>query len=269
MGGAEVSIRGQKASIIGTPDVNVTDRANRLLGIVYGNLSQLQQRPVTNELLIQLTSAGIQIDPRQIRNLLFATDSIDVSGSNVNATIPGTVDVSDRAARLLGITYGSQNQKLLQRAVTFDLQTQLRTNGTEYDARDRNWDLNFGTDQVDVSGSSVTVTNAPAIPINDFNTDINIGSGSSSTHTYTATGNFRLTLVEASASGAMKIEIKSGISGSETTKMVAFTTGSNLAIQLHFKEEIQLTAGQKILVIRTNREIQAMDIFSTILGFNV
>lgn len=46
-----------------------------------------------------------------------------------------SADVSDRAGRLLGVIYGSQGQQLLQRAVTFDTQVQLRTAGTEYDAR--------------------------------------------------------------------------------------------------------------------------------------
>jgi hypothetical protein len=44
-------------------------------------------------------------------------------------------DISDRAARLLGIVYGSQGQQLLQRAATFDLLTQLRHAGVEIDPR--------------------------------------------------------------------------------------------------------------------------------------
>lgn len=39
------------AVISGTPDVNVTDRVARLLGIVYGNIDQLQQKVTTKELL--------------------------------------------------------------------------------------------------------------------------------------------------------------------------------------------------------------------------
>jgi hypothetical protein len=44
-------------------------------------------------------------------------------------------DVSDRAARLLGVIYGSQAQQLLQRAATFDLLIQLRHAGLEIDPR--------------------------------------------------------------------------------------------------------------------------------------
>jgi hypothetical protein len=85
---------------------DMSDRAARLLGIIYGSVGQLQQRAVSGDIYAQLRSAGVEIDPR---------------------------DVSDRAARLLGIVYGSQAQQLLQRAATFDLLIQLRHNGVEID----------------------------------------------------------------------------------------------------------------------------------------
>lgn len=255
-------------TISGLSEIDVTDRAGRLVGIVYGENAQLQQRTTTNELLVQLTSSGIEIDPRD-RNwtLAFATDSIDVSGSSI--TISGTpdVNVTDRANRLVGIVYGESAQ-LQQRPATFELLAQLTSAGAEIDPRDRNWTLAFATDSVDVSGSTITTTTAPTNPINDFDEDINIGSGNTSTHTYTATGSFKLSSIEASASGAMKIVVKAGASGSETTRMTAFTTESNLTIQLRFYEEVQITVGQRILVERTNREEEQMDVYSTILGFN-
>lgn len=226
MGGAEVQIRSSKTTIIGSVNIrplscdtdhpDICDRSSRILGIIAGNLAQLQQRPVSNELLIQLRNSGADIDPRQIR-LLTCSDQIDVC---------------DRANRQLGIA-------------------------------GRNWTLNSATD-------SITVVNVsfPMAPISDFNQAPGVGSYSSSTHTYTATGNFKLSTIEASASGAMKIEIKVGTTNLETTRMIAFTTESNLTTQLKFHEQIQLTVGQRIQVIRTNRELQAMDVFSTILGFN-
>lgn len=110
---------------------------------------------------------------------------------------------------------------------------------------------------------------APSNPILDYHVTPNLGRGSSSTHTYTATGNLKVSGIEASASGAMKIEIRSGNSGYETTKLIAFTTETNLTAQLRFHEELQLTAGQTIQVILTNRESQDMDVYSTVLGFNV
>lgn len=45
------------------------------------------------------------------------------------------VDTIDRAGRLLGIVYGSQGQQLKQTATNYNLQVELATNGTLYDAR--------------------------------------------------------------------------------------------------------------------------------------
>jgi hypothetical protein len=91
-----------------TVTADVIDKATRLLGLIYGSQGQqLLQRAATYELLVQLRHAGDEIDPRAIR----ALTSADV------------VDVSDKAARLLGIIYGSQTQKLQQKATTYELLT--------------------------------------------------------------------------------------------------------------------------------------------------
>lgn len=65
---------------------DIINRADRLLGIIYGDVGQLLQRTTTRDLLIQLRHAGTEIDPRQIRTL----------------TSSDVVDISDRAARDLG-----------------------------------------------------------------------------------------------------------------------------------------------------------------------
>lgn len=225
MGGAEVAIRGIKATV--SSSVDVSDRAGRLLGIITS---------ITNP---------------------------------VTVTVSGTpdVNVTDRAARLLGVVYGNVDQ-LQQRSVTKELLVQLTSAGIQIDTRDRNWDLNFATDQVDVSGSTITTTNVPTTPILDFDQAQSVGRDETDTHTYTAIGNFKLSSIQISASGSVKIEIKAGTSGSEITRMVAFTSSSNPTIQLNFNEELQLTSGQRIQVKRTNRESYSQDIYSTILGFN-
>jgi hypothetical protein len=62
---------------------DVSDRAARLLGIVYGNLDELQQKAVSKQLLVWVDNFP---------------------------AFPATYDVSDRAARLLGIIYGNLGQ---------------------------------------------------------------------------------------------------------------------------------------------------------------
>lgn len=68
---------------------DVSDRAARLLGIVYGNLAQLQQRDSTYDLLVQLRHEGSEIDPRNIRALTSSDiiTAVQPTASNLNATV--------------------------------------------------------------------------------------------------------------------------------------------------------------------------------------
>ena len=113
-----------------------------------------------------------------------------------------------------------------------------------------------------------TVLNNLSTPVVNFTRTLGLGSGSSAIINYAVTGNFKLTLIEASASGSLKIEVKTGNVDNEVTRLIAFTTPSNLTAQLTFNEELQLLAGQRLQIILTNRELQAMDTFNTIFGFN-
>lgn len=83
-----------------------TDDWTRQLGLV--DLSRVLGAALShaNPVISRLTDGSAFIDPR---------------------------DVSDRAARLVGVVYGSQGQKLLQRATTYDLLVQLKHNNVEID----------------------------------------------------------------------------------------------------------------------------------------
>src|SRR6266700_5595940 len=94
--------------------------------------------------------------------------TVAVTGTFFKGTQPvsiaAAIDVSDRAARLLGVVYGSQAQQLKQTATNFNLQVELATGGTLYDARQIR--VLTSSDVVDVSDRSarllghVTVDNA-------------------------------------------------------------------------------------------------------------
>lgn len=123
--------------------VDVSDRAARLLGhvtvdnaslAVTGTFFQATQ-PVS-------IAAAVDISDRAARLLGHVTvdnASLAVTGTFFQATQPvsiaAAVDVSDRAARLVGVVYGSQAQQLKQTATNFNLQVELATGGTLYDAR--------------------------------------------------------------------------------------------------------------------------------------
>jgi len=160
--GTEYDAR-QTRALTSADVVDVSDKATRLLGVVYGSQAQqLLQRVTTYDLIVQLRSAGIEIDPRSIRALVKTTDEIysvlrtdagvaydarDRSWVLGASDIP---DLSDKATRLLGIIYGSQGQQLLQRATTYESVVQLSHQGTEYDARQIRA-LTSLTDTIDVS----------------------------------------------------------------------------------------------------------------------
>lgn len=77
--------------------MDVIDRAARLVGIIYGDQGQLAQRAATRDAYVQLRTAGVEYDARQIRALTVA-DVVTVTPQAASVW-----DVSDRWARQLGL----------------------------------------------------------------------------------------------------------------------------------------------------------------------
>jgi hypothetical protein len=75
---------------------DVADRAARLLGIAYGNKGQLQQRTTSLDLLVQLTSAGVEINPQTIRALTSSDVVTVVQSTPANLTATVTQAAKDR-----------------------------------------------------------------------------------------------------------------------------------------------------------------------------
>lgn len=167
---------------------------------------QQTQTSVLNSIDSKLTSpVAVSATNLDIRDLAFATDKVDVSGSAVSVT--NTVAVSASALPLpsgastlaeqqtqsstlvsidnntstiaanssdintttADILVESQNQTILQNDILNKLNSSVEVTATNLDVRD----LVFATDKVDASGSSVSVTNFPAIqPVSATNLDI-------------------------------------------------------------------------------------------------
>lgn len=136
--------------VLGASDIpDLSDRAARLLGKVYGSQGQqLLQRALTYESIVQLSHQGSEYDARQIRtitetltvqatdldirNLVKTTDEVysvlrtdagvAYDARQIRAlTSSDIVDISDEPTRQLGLVYGSQNQILQQKATTYEL----------------------------------------------------------------------------------------------------------------------------------------------------
>lgn len=116
-----------------------------------------------------------------------------------------------------------------------------------------------------VSGSSGT-------EIHDYSTAAAVAAGATSNHDYTVAATTMLFKgVYATGSGKMKIEIQidpDGLSG-YSTKLVAFNSTATPNMDVWFAQHMELASGAKIRVIRTNKDNQAQDVYSTIEGLGI
>lgn len=107
----------------------------------------------------------------------------------------------------------------------------------------------------------------------DYDTVSAVGAGSPSNHDYVITNTKTMSLnkVLASASGAMKVVILTGLPAGLATIGVAFTSMAFPTADIEFIPTIeQASTGTEIVrVTRTNRENKAMDVYSTIMGTEV
>lgn len=131
--------------VVQTAAIDVSDRLARLLGhvtvdnaslAVTGTFFQATQ-PVS--LAATISDDVVDRAARLLGHVTVDNAAIAVTGTFFQATQPvsiaAAVDVSDRAARLLGVVYGSQGQQIKQTATNFNSQVELATGGTLYDAR--------------------------------------------------------------------------------------------------------------------------------------
>lgn len=211
------------------------------------------------------TSITVDAADLDIRDLAFATDKVDVTGSTVALDAP-TLAALESVTVQNGTGAAAVNIQDGGNSITVD--------AVDLDVRDLTHvsdsiKIGDGTDflAVNADGSiNVVVSDmTPGVATVDFNVGAIVAGGATSTHTFTATGNFNLTQVVASASGKMKIEVQ--VNG--VTKLVGFNSTSEPNIDVTFSQQPTVIAGQTVTVIRTNRDNQSQDLYSTILGFTL
>ena len=88
---------------------------------------------------------------------------------------------------------------------------------------------------------------------------------------YTVTGGKTLMLkaIEASASGKFKFELKTGPGASELTRAVGFGSVSTGTVEIVFPQPIEVDAGDKVLLLITNRDKANADVYGFINGNEV
>ena len=128
--------------------------------------------------------------------------------------------------------------------------------------------------QINMAGSVpvVLASDQSALPVtfSSLTPDIQyatatVAAGVSSTHTYSPAATQYLKKIIVSGSGQLKAEIQYGTTGSETTKVVAFSSKGNLtSIVIDFPDAVQITNAMSVKVIRTNKDNSSLDVYSTI-----
>lgn len=120
----------------------------------------------------------------------------------------------------------------------------------------------------------VTNVDSEGAEVNDYNTVASVAAAATSNHDYTVTAlkTLKLSQIWASASGKLKIEVQveTGVAtGVFTTRFVGFNSTANTNILIPVGENISVAAGVRVRVIRTNKDNQSQDVYSTISGHEI
>lgn len=105
----------------------------------------------------QAAAVSVSATDLDIRDLAFATDSVDVSGSSVS--ISGSVAVTATDFDIRDLSSATDSIAAVQSGAW-----SVTASATDFDIRD----LQFATDSVDVSGSSVSISGSVAVTATDL-----------------------------------------------------------------------------------------------------
>lgn len=230
---------------------------------------------LTNQMFVQITdgtdgllvnadgslNAVVTATNLDIRDLVFATDKVDVTGSTVTVTATN-LDIRD-------LVFATDKVDVSGSSVT--------VTATDLDIRD----LTLATDAVRVSANTtansavnpiyVSFTQAPITgEVHDYNTASAVAGGATSNHDYTVVTALLLKSIEFSCSGGGKVELQVGPVASLVSKWVGFVpkAGGNVSLKLDPPIEVPTTSTGTVRLIRTNREGSAQDLYSTIIGID-
>lgn len=262
-----------------------------------GNDITSQANGAQQALDVGINVAGVQIDPRDIRaltnadvvtveqgtspwvisatdldirDLVFATDKVDVSGSAIGVTnLPATVDTNYGAVGASTIRTASQVGNATGAANFNNGATGAQTLRVAANL------AVAGADVTSLNPVPVTITDAtPGTPVNDYATSAAVAAGATVNHDYTVTAAKTLYLnqIEAAASGKMKIEVMvetAVASGIFNTRWVQFNSTATPNMMIHIDNPVAVAAGVRVRVVSTNKDNQSQDLYSTISGYEL
>lgn len=209
-------------------------------------------------------------------------NAISVTGSSLDVNVTNTItitatdldirDIDNATDDILVYGWdGSANQKIKTDSAG-ELQVDILTHAfTNTNAVPISKDNNANSELNPIYVHNVD-TVVSGEEIHDFDTST-VSADTADNHDYTVAGTtFLLKSVIVSGSGNVKFEIQTGALASLVTRAVGFLTGrAGDTKQVVFDPPIEVpVAGTgTVRVIRTNRENQATDVYSTIIGNDV
>lgn len=244
-----------------------TDADGRLYVNIHdgGNSITVDGTVAVSSVAGTVTVAATDLD---IRDLDSATDSVEVlqathDNLNANANIQvGNADVAN----------GNP-------VPVSDAGASLTVDATDLDIRD----LTLAADAVKVSGNATANSEVNPIfvkegviasgsEVHDYDTAAAVASDATSNHDYTvANATFFLKKVTFACSGGGKVEVQAGPVASLVSYRVAFIPKEGGFIEMEFNPaiEVPVTSTGTVRLIRTNRQGQAQDLYSSIEGHDI
>lgn len=115
----------------------------------------------------------------------------------------------------------------------------------------------------------VMISETSGTEIHDYSTASAVAAAASSNHDYTPAAEFDLKQVICSASGKAKFELQiedGPAAATYTTKAVQFNSTASPNCIINLSVPLVVATGVKVRVIRTNKDNQSQDVYSTIVG---
>jgi hypothetical protein len=109
--------------------------------------------------------------------------------------------------------------------------------------------------------SAIPVTLSTGTQILTYFTDAGVASGATVTHS--VAGPTTLDAIHAAGSGMIKMNVATGITGSEVDKWVGFTSAAHQNCEFDTEQGLTIPTGQSVKVTIKNRDTSAQDIYLT------
>lgn len=216
-------------------------------------------------------SGSITVDSTNldIRNLTFVRDKTDASGSVIDlsaaslAALESITVQNPSGSGAVNIQDGGNS--ITVDAIALDIRSlSALTDSVTVRLKDANGAVFSNSNPLPVT---ITDAIAGATEVLDFKQATAVAAAASDTHTYTVTAlkSLKLSKIQATASGKIKVEIKFGA----VLKVVLFNSTAETNVEYVFRAPESHPAGEVISVVITNLDKAPMDLYSVVEGYEL